>query len=416
MDMFREFQVTTEQALQGNMSKKKEHSDGLNFSHDEQLSDQVPLRFVQRHTMLQEACRKYSNSSLFRTKKVATLFHAAYWPVSNVSVRYCPIEKTGTTKWRATFKAITDAMKENNVSASGFSAHLNPKYGYTGQPLKRQEAVAQHRPELQDSEKSFVFVRDPYKRLFSAYVDKLFSPNCLFWSATGRYIVRNFRNRPSEKSMMCGHDVTFPEFVRYVIHAQSTGEHRDGHFIPAHDHCKLCEIPYDYIGHLETYRKDAAYLMKVMQVPVEYKEDFDQMGLSNPAFMVFKFFRKCIPNCMTMDEAARRLWKKYQIRGLISRLLPFPLTPDQAEKIDKDEFVDVATQSHINSGDLRDVRQQTKEAIKEAYSFVPLADRLKLRQVFFLDFEMFGYHLTPDIVFPEFPTPPLPNNFSYFKL
>lgn len=55
-----------------------------------------------------------------------------------------------------------------------------------------------------------MFTRQPYSKLLSAYVDKLYSPNPFFWGKIGRHIVRKFRSRPSAKSVACGHDVTFP--------------------------------------------------------------------------------------------------------------------------------------------------------------------------------------------------------------
>lgn len=92
----------------------------------------------------------------------------------------------------------------------------------------------------------FMFVREPYSRLLSAFVDKLFCPNPYFWKSIGTYIMKNFRTNATEASMNCGHDVTFPEVVKYVIHAQQTGKHRDGHFIPTHDHCNLCLVKYHF--------------------------------------------------------------------------------------------------------------------------------------------------------------------------
>ena len=54
-----------------------------------------------------------------------------------------------------------------------------------------------------------MFTREPYGKLLSGYVDKLFAPNPYFWKAIGRLIIRKFRKDPSPESLTCGHDVTF---------------------------------------------------------------------------------------------------------------------------------------------------------------------------------------------------------------
>jgi hypothetical protein len=56
--------------------------------------------------------------------------------------------------------------------------------------------------------------QEPFERLLSGYADKLYSPNAAYWNFIGRYIVTNFREKPSNLSLECGHDITFEEFVK----------------------------------------------------------------------------------------------------------------------------------------------------------------------------------------------------------
>ena len=60
----------------------------------------------------------------------------------------------------------------------------------------------------------FMFARDPYTRIWSAYLDKFVLP--LFWH-TGKEVVKEMRNNATKASLECGHDVTFKEFLFYIL-------------------------------------------------------------------------------------------------------------------------------------------------------------------------------------------------------
>ncbi|XP_076472391.1 uncharacterized protein LOC143301861 [Babylonia areolata] len=171
------------------------------MAHTDGPVDVVKKRFEHRRALLDRACRLYRDSSLFKprvtTKEDLTTL-PLYPPIMNVTIRYCGIAKSASTTWEGFFAAIKNHMKSRDINPS------------------------EDRNQAED-EVYFTFVREPYARLWSAYVDKLLTPNVLFWRSTGRYIVGKFRKNPSEKSRRCGHDVTFPEFIRYVIDAQRTG-------------------------------------------------------------------------------------------------------------------------------------------------------------------------------------------------
>ena len=81
--------------------------------------------------------------------------------------------------------------------------------------------------------------REPYSRLLSAYVDKLWSPNLHFWRVLGRNLVRELRPNASRASLHCGHDVTFPEFIRYFIDGHAREVRINTHLVPTH---KFCEV------------------------------------------------------------------------------------------------------------------------------------------------------------------------------
>jgi len=62
---------------------------------------------------------------------------------------------------------------------------------------------------------------------------------------------------------MTGHDVTFKEFVQYVLETARRGyEHIDHHWRPQYNLCHPCHIKYDFIGHYETLHQDAEHVLR----------------------------------------------------------------------------------------------------------------------------------------------------------
>lgn len=109
----------------------------------------------------------------------------------------------------------------------------------------------------------FMFVRHPLERLISAYRNKFnsnYTSSEYFRSRYGRQIVRQYRANASEESLARGHDVTFAEFVRYVIDPRTAAAQPGGfneHWKPQYELCLPCTIRYNLVGKYETLNDDA---------------------------------------------------------------------------------------------------------------------------------------------------------------
>ena len=92
---------------------------------------------------------------------------------------------------------------------------------------------------------TFLFVRHPFERLVSAYQDKFIDQkNNAFIKALLNY---NRDNR------LVGTMSSFELFVNFVISEITTDTMSDGslHWWPFSRICKMCEIDYSYVGHIE---------------------------------------------------------------------------------------------------------------------------------------------------------------------
>ena len=130
------------------------------------------------------------------------------WIENKHSIIFCGIPKVGSTFWKRTLTILA----ASNESKSPFDLTIrNVKLNHFIDFKYSMDKKA-----LEDFLKgvsSFLFVRDPYSRLFSGYEHKLYNPNLNFWKSYGIPIVRAIRNNPSKESLKFGHDVTFAEFV-----------------------------------------------------------------------------------------------------------------------------------------------------------------------------------------------------------
>jgi hypothetical protein len=109
----------------------------------------------------------------------------------------------------------------------------------------------------------FIFVRHPFERLVSAYKEKFTGNNSFYQKAVARGIIRSYRKNPSALSLQKGHDLTFPEFVHFIVD-EWKGERRplDVHWRPVVDLCLPCVMSFDFIGKFETLNRDVEFLLR----------------------------------------------------------------------------------------------------------------------------------------------------------
>ena len=110
----------------------------------------------------------------------------------------------------------------------------------------------------------FLFVREPFERLLSAYENK-FVKRQWPW----RYIFkfeRDIYEKFSQVDPSAGWNVTFKRFVYFLNDFRFN---QNDHWAPNARLCLPCDIEYDFIGHFKDMPEEAAYVLKKTGVDKE---------------------------------------------------------------------------------------------------------------------------------------------------
>ena len=126
----------------------------------------------------------------------------------------------------------------------------------------------------------FTFVREPFERILSAYKDKFVHRR---WTDRkirefhGREILRNFRPNASKNALEKLNDITFREFIEYLVIKGSNESTpvMDWHWDNYVNICGICAINYDFIGHYETFDQDLADFKEAGELSPEDAKRFD---------------------------------------------------------------------------------------------------------------------------------------------
>lgn len=348
------------------------------------ISD-VDREMQKRTDILKKTC---SNSRKRLTK--SSFAHLQYDYANDIL--YCSTAKVGTTFWGRVMYLLRkgQVMSPLDVPLTGeMKTGVSLKYG---------------RLKSLDGLNSFMFVRNPYSRLLSAYVDKIYTPNPVYWNMMGSAIARKFRKpRPRER---CFHDITFLEFVKHVVDALTKNTQLDEHFIPISKLCDVCNVNYKYIGKMETFKKDVFYVLNNFKL-VHYSETLVNMT-SRSVYDTIKDTaqaavdrRKDVQKCMSLKEQYARIWRRMQIRGIISFNIENQFIHSNLDVITFNEVTNILHKYHLESIKKHNMKKEKHEAFIRAYRTIPLNVKKDLRRVYKQDFEHFDYEPEPADLFTE---------------
>ena len=269
---------------------------------------------------------------------------------------------------------------------------------------------------------SFMFVREPYSRIFSAYENKLFHPND-FFKKLGTDVVKEVRKDPSELSLSLGHDVTFNELIEYIIKFYKEGRKLNPHVTAMHTICNPCRQKYDLIGKLETMTTDLVQLVKDWKArdlvsedshaTEELESDTQYNRLFGPIGHMFDFHKE--NKDFSKYKLFQRSWASYQIRGYILNDYELPFNESRVQKVSRNAYTRAIMKAiDISKEHKSKLKAQRKEALNQAYRSVPVKLLENLSEYLKTDCDLFGYENRPSWIFNQSETTPV-SGHNYFE-
>ncbi|XP_074518266.1 carbohydrate sulfotransferase 12-like [Halichoeres trimaculatus] len=218
---------------------------------------------------------------------------------------FCYIPKVACTSWRRVMVVLSRGEPyQDPVSISKGIAH-NPK----GIPKLRDSPEIEMKAKLKHYTK-FLFVRDPFVRILSAYRDKFMGLNGVYYYFS-KLIMRRYSNIPNppetaEEAFSSHMRPSFHNFVQYLLDLNTESPLAfDPHWRPMYRLCHPCLIDYDFIGHQESFHEESMQLLSILKLGDTIKFPPSNINMTTTD-TVLEWF-KTVPL-----EDRRRLFKLYE--------------------------------------------------------------------------------------------------------
>ncbi|XP_035492107.1 carbohydrate sulfotransferase 12-like isoform X1 [Scophthalmus maximus] len=195
---------------------------------------------------------------------------------------YCYVPKVACTNW----KRVMVVLSRSLISPSSGKPYSDPEavpprlvhnstlYHNLTSLMRPNDSQSLHQMahRLQTYTK-FLFVRDPFVRLISAFRNKLDGANEQFYRDFGRGIVRRYGHvsgslpESVSEAIAAGLKPTFQQFVTYLLDPDTEKKRVfNEHWRQVYRLCHPCQVKYDFIGRLETLEPDADRLLRLLKV------------------------------------------------------------------------------------------------------------------------------------------------------
>ncbi|KAK7507870.1 hypothetical protein BaRGS_00000835, partial [Batillaria attramentaria] len=315
------------------------------------------------------------------------------------NVSYCVVPKVGCTFWLNVFRYLHNDTGKQHYPSPFDIPRMTTHYGGR-KSMKYFIVNSSFTPEHLVSDLRFMFVRDPYSRLWSAYVDKFLLVD--YWRTEGQNIVK--QRKVKDNRTHCAGDISFIEFLDYVVSNQPT--RLNEHWKPIQYLCSPCMYRPHVIGKMETFSQDVRYVLKRLNMSwimdnydheAHVHGEMDMLIDYNYQVLNSKFYS----NCSNTTDLAKRLWRTFQINGYLPSEMAFP--QPNAAKMNASQFKALAHEAYRNrpTKSPKEWKHQREQAMVDAYKGISRTTLEKLKKLYKYDFEIFDYDPAPSRLFGD---------------
>uniref|UniRef100_A0A3Q0RQ02 Carbohydrate sulfotransferase n=1 Tax=Amphilophus citrinellus TaxID=61819 RepID=A0A3Q0RQ02_AMPCI len=192
---------------------------------------------------------------------------------------YCYVPKVACSNWKRIMIVLSESLLQEGVPQRDPLAiprdlvHNTSMHFTFNKFWKRYGKFARHLMKVKLKKYTkFLFVRDPFVRLISAYRNKFELPNEDFYRRFAQVMLRRYANQPTppasvDEAFSVGIHPSFSHFIQYLLDPQTEKDMPfNEHWRQVYRLCHPCQIQYDFVGHLETAEEDAEHLLRLLRV------------------------------------------------------------------------------------------------------------------------------------------------------
>ncbi|ESO92755.1 hypothetical protein LOTGIDRAFT_162235 [Lottia gigantea] len=329
---------------------------------------------------------------------------------SNIS--YCVIPKAGCTYWKQIFRFLNGDVGSKNISSPFEINRMLAHYGSYKQMGNISFKSVSDRYDLSSTRRILV-ARNPYSRLWAVYLDKFLLPD--FWRSHGKAIAKqkmralnsSLSISSDESEPLCANNISFEDFIRYVVNIESRGSGSNEHWIPISKQCNPCLYRPDFIITMETFARDSKFILQHVGLDHLLKYHPKSRVLDELKMLInynFQLLGGKISKCINALELCKRLWKVFQINGYISAETPFPeIFELKPSSLNKQHFMSSIVKAvDKNQNSAADQKQQKLVAMETAYQMLPKSLLRMIPYIYENDFRLFGYDPYPYNLFKDY--------------
>ncbi|XP_069503713.1 carbohydrate sulfotransferase 12 [Ambystoma mexicanum] len=194
---------------------------------------------------------------------------------------YCYVPKVACTNWKRVMIVLSQSLTERGhgipyrdpLQIPREDVHNSSTHLTFNKFWRRYGKFSRHLMKIKLKKYTkFLFVRDPFVRLISAFRSKFLLENEEFYRSFAVPILKLFSNHTDfpatvSEAFSSGMIPSFNQFIQYLLDSQTEKEKPfNEHWRQVYRLCHPCQIEYDFIGKLETLNEDAAQLLRLLDV------------------------------------------------------------------------------------------------------------------------------------------------------
>jgi hypothetical protein len=339
----------------------------------------------ERINRIRTVCRY---TDIFRDLMYKGKNNTRYYYSKTYGFSYCKVPKSGSTFWTQAFYIFENGVANSDTVFSKARSRVHGLMGKFSVNFNSQ----QRKHSL-----SVIVSRDPFSRLYSAFIDKSF----LFLNINLNREIMQLRS-PWKRSY-CLDDVTFQEFLDFIILKVGMGHTLNRHWAPIYNLCRPCDVNAYILVKQESFSKDVEQALKAFSVPDEKLDTIlsalheHRIETTIPGIVQTVMNRNKITKkgtCVYGQKLIQRIWTAFKIQGYLKETIEFPSKFFNSKlQYDDTSYVTEVILDFINRNKMTSskMKQQRHRALVDAYSEIRYETLEQIIEIYKLDFKIFNY-------------------------